>query len=65
MEAASSLGYTDLREQQKDAMLTFLEGNDVFVALPSGYGKSLCYGCLLGAFDHLRRTKAKSVVVVV
>ena len=65
MDAASSLGYAHLREQQKDAILTFLEGNDVFMALPTGYGKSLCYGCLPGAFDRLRRSKAKSIVVVI
>ena len=60
MDAASSFG---LREQQKDAILTFF---DVFVALPTGYGKrSLCYGCLPGAFDRLRRSKAKSIVVVI
>ena len=35
------------------------------MALPTGYGKSLCYGCLPGAFDHLRRSKAKSIVVVI
>ena len=60
-DAAGSLGYRDLREQQKDAILTFLEGNDVFVALPTGYGKSLCYGCLPAAFDSLR-SEAKSIV---
>ena len=31
----------------------------------AGYGKSLCYGCLPGAFDRLRRSKAKSIVVVI
>ena len=35
------------------------------MALPTGYGKSLCYGCLPGAFDRLRRSKAKSIVVVI
>ena len=28
-------------------------------------GKSLCYGCLPGTFDRLRRSKAKSIVVVI
>ena len=63
-DAAGSLGYRDLREQQKDAILTFLEGNDVFVALPTGYGESLCYGCLPAAFDSLR-SEAKSIVIVI
>ena len=35
------------------------------MALPTRYGKSLCYGCLPGAFDRLRRSKAKSIVVVI
>ena len=63
-DAAGSLGYQDLREQQKDAILTFLEGNDVFVALSTGYGKSLCYGCLPAAFDSLR-SEAKSIMIVI
>ena len=68
VDAASSLGYTDLREQHKNAILTFLEGNDVFVALPTGYGINLYYGCLSGAFDRLRRSSKlnnKSIVVVI
>ena len=63
-DAAGSLGYQDLQEQQKDAILTFLEGNDVFVALPTANGSSLCYGCLPAAFDSLR-SGAKSIVIVV
>ena len=38
LDAARSLGYEDLREQQKDAVLGFLEGNDVFIALPIATG---------------------------
>ena len=62
--AAGSLGYHDLREQQRDAIITFLEGNDVSVSLPTGYGKSLCYGCLPVAFGSLR-SDSKSIVIVI
>ena len=36
----------------------------MFVVLPTGYGKSLCYGCLPAAFDSLR-SEVKSVVIVI
>lgn len=63
--AAVSLGYHSLRSEQKNAIVTFLRGNDVFVALPTGYGKSLCYGCLPCAFDLLRGTERMSIVIVI
>ena len=31
----------------------FVEGNDVFLSLPTGTGKSICYACLPGVFDGL------------
>ena len=37
------LGYHDLREQQLHSAKKFLQGNDVFVSLPTGSGKSLIY----------------------
>ena len=33
-----------LKEEQRDAICSFVGGpDDVFVALPTGYGKSFCY----------------------
>ena len=33
-----------LKDKQVEAIDTFVNGSDVFVALPIGYGKSLIYG---------------------
>ena len=63
-EAVLSLGYTNLKQQQKDAVLGFISGRDVFVALPTGYGKSLVYGCLPRVFDMLLDEHGSIVIVV-
>ena len=55
--ALSKLDYTELRTNQKKVVKEFLNGNDVFVNLPTGSGKSLCYCLLPLAFDFLRRKK--------
>ena len=57
--AASSLGYSKLKPEQEQAILAFVSGKDVFVALPTGYGKSLCFGLL-----PLRGVEKQSVVIV-
>ena len=51
--AAEKLGYSKLRHQQVRAVKNFVQGNDVFVSLPTGSGKSLCYSILLATFDSL------------
>ena len=41
--ATERLGYTKLSTEQEEAVLYFLSGQDVFVCLPTGAGKSSCY----------------------
>ena len=43
-DAVRFSGLLYLKDKQKESILTFLGGNDVFVSLPTGYGKSLIYG---------------------
>ena len=38
--AAVSLNVHPLKTKQREAVEAFMKGNDVFVALPTGYGKS-------------------------
>ena len=52
-KAAEEIGYSSLRPQQELAVKQFVSGNDVFVCLPTGSGKSLCYSVLPSVFDHL------------
>ena len=33
-------GYAEIKDKQRDAILAFASGKDVFVSLPTGYGKS-------------------------
>ena len=42
-ESASRLGYKELKHEQMKAILSFVQGNDTFVGLSTGYGKSLIY----------------------
>ena len=46
--ALSTLGssHLQLKEEQKKAVQAICEGRDVFVWLPTGFGKSLCYQLL-------------------
>ena len=62
--AAAALGYPSVRREQIDAVRAIASGNDVFVALPTGYGKSLCYAMLPLVFDKLHGRSPKTSIVV-
>ncbi len=57
-----------LKAEQREVIKEVYDGNDVFVWLPTGFGKSLCFECLPFMFDmKLGRVAGgnRSVVVVV
>ena len=64
-EATRSLGFNQIKKLQDDAIMSFVAGNDTFVSLPTGYGKSLIYGCLPRVFDLLYERSCSSIVLVV
>ncbi len=50
-KAANSLGYSSLIKEQEEAIAAFISGNYVFVSLPTGYGRILCFALLPVIFD--------------
>ena len=63
--AVGALGYDSIKPEQEIALLSFLRGHDVFVSLPTGYGKSLCYAALPAAFDRLLKKTSPSTSIVI
>ena len=58
------LGFKELRAKQEEVIRSFVKGNNVFVSLPTGSGKSLCYWVLPFVFSFLRK-RTDSIVIVV
>ena len=55
------LSGVSLKEEQLSSIKAAYEGKDVFVCLPTGYGKSLCYQTLPFVMDHKYRHKASRI----
>ena len=53
-EVLRETGFTQLRPKQREAVEALVSGKDVFVSLPTGYGKSVIYGILPSLFDKLK-----------
>ena len=59
-------GISALKEKQVEAITALMRERDVFVCLPTGYGKSLCYALLPLAFDCiLVREQGTSIVICI
>jgi len=67
--AARCLRIPCLNEHQKGAVKAFLSGSDVFVCLPTGFGKSICFQSVPFAWDYLHcptlADEARSMLLVV
>ena len=44
--AARTFGYETMKDLQRSVIVSFVNRNDVFAVLPTGYGKSLYFACL-------------------
>ena len=51
-------GLKELKEKQTEALLAFINRNDIFVSLPTGYGKSIIYRILPLVYDTLKSKKS-------
>ena len=64
-DALCLLGYHMVKPEQMRVIEEFISGRDVFVCLPTGFGKSLIFASLPIIFDKLRNQEHKSIVVIV
>ena len=64
-KATNYLGYNEVKELQWKVIAEVVSGRDVFAVLPTGFGKSLCYGCLPIVFDEIFNPPDPSIVCVI
>jgi ATP-dependent helicase YprA (DUF1998 family) len=61
---ARHFSYPHLRTSQLKSIVAFCQGKDVFVSLPTGFGKTLIYALLPALFNLLRAADSSIVMVV-
>ena len=65
-EASQRMQYTCLKEEQKLCIEEFVKGKDIFVVLPTGFGKTACFACLPYAFDvYGKRSDGNHSIIIV
>ena len=64
IQASRQLGNVTIRPDQNRAIKSLMEGRNVFISLPTGSRKSLCFSVLPYAFDYLCKRVGSIVVVV-
>ena len=66
-QVAGLLGYTSLKVEQRLCLAEFISGRDVFVVLPTGFGKTACFTTLPFAFDLVqeRDLENRAIIIVV
>ena len=62
--AVEAIGLTALKPLQRQAVKSFCTGHDVFVCLPTGYGKSYCFVLFPLVFDRVLGRNGSIVLCV-
>ena len=65
ISVAFQMGYPELKPCQESTVKSFVSVRDIFVSLPTGYGKSFYYLCLPWVFDALNNKQAPYSMVIV
>ena len=60
--ATAAAGFQDLKPEQMQAILEFINGRDIFVSLLTGYGKSLIYGLLPPVIKRVKGPKTQKYI---
>ena len=61
--AASKIGVPSLNNEQKKAVAAIVKRHNVFVCLPTGFGKSLCFQSVPFVMDYLDSNSTDECVV--